>query len=61
MAKVQLRNCLKSPDRLRVEASEVDETGRKSSISLLGGPKMEAPETTLDTFRTVSYSGVQFD
>ncbi len=47
-------NCPKSLNRPRSEASEVDETGRKSSVSLLWGPKMEAPEATLDPFRTVS-------
>jgi hypothetical protein len=39
---------------LRVEASEGDETSRKSSDSLLGNPKMEAPGATLDPFQTVS-------
>jgi hypothetical protein len=48
------RNCLKSPDSFRIEASEVDETSRKSSVSLLGNPKMEAPGATLDPFQTVS-------
>jgi hypothetical protein len=39
---------------LRVEASEGDQTSRKSSDSLLGNPKMEAPGATLDPFQTVS-------
>src|SRR3712207_6098297 len=54
MAKVEPRNRPKSPDRPRSEASEVDKTGRRSPISLLWGPKMEASEATLDPFRTVS-------
>ena len=43
---------------LRVEASDVDETSRKSAISLLGNPKMEAPGATLDPFQTVSRRGL---
>jgi len=56
MAKVELRNRLKSPDRLPTEAPKVDETGPRSPISLPGTNKMKALEATLTPFRTVSYS-----
>ena len=39
------------------EASQVAETGSKSPIPLLWGPKIETPEATLDPFRTVSTGG----
>jgi hypothetical protein len=48
------RNCPKSLDRSRVEASGADETGPNALLCDALVPKAEASEATLDPFRTVS-------
>src|SRR5215210_4227877 len=48
------RDCPKSPEKLRTEASKPDETGPRSSISLPRTTKLEVSDTTLTPFRTVS-------
>jgi hypothetical protein len=48
------RDCPKSPERLRTEASKTDEPGPRSTISLLETTKIEASDATLTPFRTVS-------
>src|SRR5215208_5958305 len=52
--RISFRNCPKSPDILRTVTSKVEETGRRSPISLLGTNKIEVPDAALAPFRTVS-------
>ena len=48
------RNCPKSPHRPRTEVSRVDKAGPRSPISLPEATRMQAPQTALVPFRTVS-------
>ena len=48
------RDCPKSPERLRTEASKTAQTRPRSSIPFVETTKIEASDATLTPFRTVS-------